>query len=35
MVEAVLGNDNGRLIFLSMLEALQKARLKTVMVLGH
>ncbi len=30
--EAVLGNDDGRLIFLSMLDALKKAKLKTVLV---
>ncbi len=29
--EAVLGNDDGRLIFLSMLDALQKAKLKAVL----
>jgi phosphoribosylformylglycinamidine synthase subunit PurQ / glutaminase len=29
--EEVLGNDDGRLIFLSMLDALEKAKLKTVL----
>ncbi|MDE3225492.1 MAG: phosphoribosylformylglycinamidine synthase subunit PurQ, partial [Nitrospirota bacterium] len=29
--EAVLGNDDGKLIFLSMLDALQKAKLKAVL----
>ncbi len=29
--EALLGNDDGRLIFLSMLDALQKAKLKAVL----
>jgi phosphoribosylformylglycinamidine synthase subunit PurQ / glutaminase len=28
--EDVLGNDDGRIIFLSMLDALKKAKLKTV-----